>query len=179
MSHRQSGTDISLETLLAARDRLNLSYVGLDATKGEKLDASPVIKELEFVLKPYVGQAGVDALTHDPPLTAWQTPPPGDGSTTIATPCAGVAQLARQLPHLEPAAPTVSPVRTILESLGAFGPSFCEAADSSDQEIKAHVKIGHIRRFLQSPLQASAKDVLKLQTFEQRDAITREPTTQG
>ena len=74
-----------LETLLAARDRLSLSYVGLDATKGEKLDASPVIKELEFVLKPYIGEDGVATLTTSHPLTTWQTSKPSGGMAPLAS----------------------------------------------------------------------------------------------
>jgi exodeoxyribonuclease V gamma subunit len=51
-----------LESLLAARERLVLSYVARDAVTGEELQPSPLILDLRDILRPALGEAGWRAL---------------------------------------------------------------------------------------------------------------------
>lgn len=53
VSERERGQYLALETLLAARERLVLSFVGRDPQTGERLEPSSVIADLERVLALY------------------------------------------------------------------------------------------------------------------------------
>jgi exodeoxyribonuclease V gamma subunit len=60
-----------LETLLAARERICLSYVARDAKSGELLDPSSVVRELQFILRRYVDSPTLDRLTLEHPLSRY------------------------------------------------------------------------------------------------------------
>ncbi len=57
-----------LETLLAARDRIFLSYVARDARTGEALEPSAVIRDLQYILRGMIGQEAVEQLAIAHPL---------------------------------------------------------------------------------------------------------------
>lgn len=59
-----------LETLLAARDRIFLSYVARDAQTGEALEPAAVIRDLQFILRGMIGDAAVARLAIAHPVTA-------------------------------------------------------------------------------------------------------------
>ena len=59
-----------LETLLAARERLFLSFVARDAQTGEALEPSAVIRDLQFILRGMIGPDAVDRLTVAHPVSA-------------------------------------------------------------------------------------------------------------
>lgn len=59
-----------LETLLAARDRIYLSYVARNAQTGEALEPSVVIRDLQFILRGMIGGDGVRRLAIAHPVNA-------------------------------------------------------------------------------------------------------------
>ncbi len=59
-----------LETLLAARDRIYLSYVARNAHTGEALEASAVIRDLQSILRGMIGEEEVRRLTIAHPVSA-------------------------------------------------------------------------------------------------------------
>ncbi len=63
-----------LETLLAARRHLFLSWVGRDGSTGEPREPSPVVRELEHVLRAYLGD-GVGALCREFPVSPYEAGP--------------------------------------------------------------------------------------------------------
>ena len=62
-----------LETLLAARERLCLSYVARDSKTGTPLEPSSVVRELQFILSGYVSNAALDGLTIEHPLSRYDS----------------------------------------------------------------------------------------------------------
>ena len=58
-----------LETLLCARQKLYISYVGRDEQTGDSLEPSAVVQELKDILKKgYLGKEGLSEITISPPL---------------------------------------------------------------------------------------------------------------
>ncbi len=62
-----------LETLLAARERVFLSYAARDGKTGDPLDPSSVVGELQFILRGYVNSKPLDSLTIKHPLSRYDT----------------------------------------------------------------------------------------------------------
>ncbi|MDO8431519.1 MAG: exodeoxyribonuclease V subunit gamma [Candidatus Binatus sp.] len=71
-SQRRQAGDVSsterdrylfLEALLAARDAIYLSYVARDGRTGDPLEPSVLIRELQFILRGYLDEAALRALT--------------------------------------------------------------------------------------------------------------------
>ena len=60
-----------LETLLAARERIYLSYIARNHGTGETLEPSPVIRELQYVLRGYLDDDAVSALETGYPVESW------------------------------------------------------------------------------------------------------------
>ncbi len=78
LAHRRAG-DVSpaerdrymfLETILAARERIFLSYVARDPQTGEALEPSAVIRDLQFILRGMIGRQAVDYLSIAHPVSA-------------------------------------------------------------------------------------------------------------
>jgi exodeoxyribonuclease V gamma subunit len=57
-----------LETLLAARERIYLSYIARDAKTGDTLEPSSVIRELEYILRGFIDEDTVANLTVTHPV---------------------------------------------------------------------------------------------------------------
>src|SRR5277367_3298061 len=60
-----------LETILAARERIVLSYIARDAKTGDALEPSSVIRELQFVLRGFVDKEALDQLTATHPVSRY------------------------------------------------------------------------------------------------------------
>ncbi len=60
-----------LQTLLAARDRLFLSYGSLDPHTGDPLEPSIVVHELQSILRGYVSQSALEQMTIPHPLNRY------------------------------------------------------------------------------------------------------------
>jgi exodeoxyribonuclease V gamma subunit len=81
LAHRKAG-DVTpterdrylfLETLLAARERIYLSYIARDAKTGDQLEPSSVVRELQSILRGYVTSQTLDALTIEHPLSRYDS----------------------------------------------------------------------------------------------------------
>jgi exodeoxyribonuclease V gamma subunit len=90
-----------LDAVLAARDHLFLSYVGLDPKSGEPIAPSPVVIELADALAAYTGaasgQAALAALTERHPLHRWDAAYDGGLSASPAPGRAGPDRAGRAL----------------------------------------------------------------------------------
>ncbi len=62
-----------LETLLAASRRVCMSYIARDAKTGDRLDPASVVKELQFIIRGYVGDRTIDSLTVEHPLSRYDS----------------------------------------------------------------------------------------------------------
>ncbi len=60
-----------LETLLAAREQVFLSYVSRDQQTGDRLEPSAVIRELQFILRGYAETAALASLTVEHPTSRY------------------------------------------------------------------------------------------------------------
>ncbi|MBF6567732.1 MAG: exodeoxyribonuclease V subunit gamma [Candidatus Binataceae bacterium] len=60
-----------LETILAARERLHISYVARDQITGEPLEPSVVVRELQSILRGYLSSQQVEGLTVTPPASPY------------------------------------------------------------------------------------------------------------
>src|SRR5260370_24957138 len=58
-----------LETLLAARERIFLSYVSRDAKTGDELQPSSVIRELQFIMRGFVDADTMQKMTIKHPVS--------------------------------------------------------------------------------------------------------------
>jgi len=59
------------ETLLAARERVFLSYVSRDQRTADPLEPSAAIRELQFILRGYVDEAALEHLTVEHPMSRY------------------------------------------------------------------------------------------------------------
>ena len=171
----EADKQLLLETLMTAQDRLYLSYVARDAVTGEPNEPSLMVRELERVLKSYVelpaalwrrfplsasSDLGADTDTvHDASArrsaairTArqelWGTrPPPSTDDVLAAVDAAAQVNLRERL-RLSPPPPPRGP-------------------DGHRNEIRIPLTV--LRRFLECPLQGSARAVLGLWNEDDED----------
>ncbi len=161
-----------LEALLAARREVVLSYVARDEQSGEKLAPSSVIHELAEQLEPYVGKLP----TFEHPLRRWD-----DGPTSSVAPAAvrerhavevrqsldahlrSVGRSAPDAPRLREllAAPELEHVRAALRLDLIDG-----VAAPADDDAPIVLSLATLRGFLESPVQAWARTVLRLEAGE-------------
>ena len=62
-----------LETLLAARERIRLSYIARDTRTGDRLDPSSAVRELQLILGGYVSSRTLAELTIEHPLSRYDS----------------------------------------------------------------------------------------------------------
>ncbi|HXW84324.1 MAG TPA: exodeoxyribonuclease V subunit gamma, partial [Candidatus Binataceae bacterium] len=62
-----------LEALLAAREKVVLSYVRRDSQTGDPLEPSTVIRELQFVLRKYLDAGAVEEIECEQPVSRYDT----------------------------------------------------------------------------------------------------------
>ncbi len=183
-----------LEVLLAARRHLVLSWVARDDRSGEALEPSAVVRELQYILRGHVGADALAAMTEVHPVSpadAQYFPQVyGEGDVSLipsASPEAHRAARARalrerlaqhvvgDLPEGEALLAALSPpARHALGGLlhlpaPAPGPGEGEALEP------IHLPLAALQRFLESPLQGSARYVLGLEEDEPLDAEPDEP----
>jgi len=60
-----------LETILATRERISLSYQARDSNTGHQLEPSSVVRELQFILRGYIAESKVADLTIKHPLSRY------------------------------------------------------------------------------------------------------------
>jgi len=60
-----------LETVLAARERLYLSYIARDAKTGDALEPSAVIRELQYILRGFIDEGALAKLTLKHPVSRY------------------------------------------------------------------------------------------------------------
>lgn len=171
-----------LETLLAARERLVLSYVAREPSTGEALEPSPVIRELQYILRGYVSARGLRSMTRRYALAAWDV---ADGESDLSTePMAAAMAVsvgveARQAvqmralrdhlqQHTGGRLPDLSVLRQALDPATEEALSRVLAVadgsgpDASEEREVLRLPLAAVRRFLESPLQGWARYVLGL-----------------
>jgi exodeoxyribonuclease V gamma subunit len=191
-AHRQLG-DVTpreqdlymfLETLLCVRDRLVLSYVGRNEVTGETLPPSSLLLELREILTGMATPALVkeifDAPERRPPLRRHQ-----DEQRLAALPLAmaehsaeAMGQSLRQAVPAGCAAPaSPADLRRLLSPTAyaqvssRLGLSVVTPAPAMDKGPKISVSIAELRRFLEDPLQGSARFVLRLREEQGDDEL--------
>ncbi|RMH39628.1 MAG: hypothetical protein D6689_15975, partial [Deltaproteobacteria bacterium] len=169
-----------LETLMAARERLVLSYVARDVLTGDALEPSSVVVELMHVLRGgYLGDAVAD-LVDVRPLRRY------DDDRDGAIPEAGRERAARRaradllaavgsdrVPERRALAAALSTDAwaRLADLLGVAplpDPADAERAGPIDVPLAA------VRRFLECPLQGSARFLLRLVDDDDDDLLARE-----
>ncbi len=173
VSTQERDRHVFLELLAAARDRLVLSYVARDASTGEDLAPSAVIRELENALVRHVEPEAIGAITTHHPLRRYApesfAAPLGTAATTAWTrPEAFREAQVRTLREAAGGALRVEQIapaaRTALEGLLGLAPL---PVPAEPKEELLRVSISALLDFLTSPLQAWAKHSLRLK--EKRD----------
>jgi exodeoxyribonuclease V gamma subunit len=173
---REQDLYMFLETLLCARDRLVLSYLGRDEVTGEDRPPSAVLLELREILSSgYLGESEVKKLfdADPPPLRRHD-----DIERLDALPLARAEHAAWDLGHsLRKSLPAGTAAPANAEDLRrALSPSaFAEvaarlslpallapAAEPTEQASKVIITLAELRRFLEDPLQGSARFRLRL-----------------
>ena len=180
---REKDLYMFLETLLCARDRLVLSYVGRDEITGEKQPPSAVLLELREILSSgYLAEAEVEKLfdAQPPPLRRYD-----DVERLDALPLARAEQAAQNLgeslraslPAGTAAPGTIEKLRHVLSPsvfselaarLSLPAPLVTEAPEEATTVI---VTFTELRRFLEDPLQGSARFRLRLRESESDDQL--------
>jgi exodeoxyribonuclease V gamma subunit len=181
---REQDLYMFLETLLCARDRLVLSYVGRDEITGEKRPPSAVLLELREILSSaYLAQAEVEKLfdAQPPPLRRHD-----DVERLDALPLARAEHAAQNLGEsLRAALPAGTPAPSSVEDMRrALSPSaFLEvtarlslpvlppAGEAPEEASHVIVTLADLRHFLQDPLQGSARFRLRLREGESDDEL--------
>ena len=189
-----------LQTILAARERLVLSYVSRDAQTGDPLEPSSAIREFREILRSYVGAETLKSLTiehrlskHDEryvaELTAAQADRlriEGESFDSAAHRGARMAALRRDLiAHSAGASiPTRGPailsrfdpqlrdeLRAQLRLIEL--PSHAAAAGTALDELR--ISVAALRQFLECPLQGAARYALGMEENESEEAAEDEP----
>jgi exodeoxyribonuclease V gamma subunit len=178
-----------LETLLAAREQIVLSWVSRDALTGQKLEPSPLISELRLIIGRYLDLAEIEKLTTVHPASSYDAryfpELGGQGASDrwinfdpYARSAARMAALRDDLdracggglprnePLMEIFAPEVrdqlAPALRILEP-----PVSSASAPQEQREI--HLPLAALRRFLECPLQGAAQYALGMAEDEGGD----------
>ena len=177
-----------LETLVSTRDRLRLSYVSRDSQTGEPLEASSIIKELNYILEQRynltVDQAKSLAVQH--PLRRYDSQyfPALFGAADRHLPNYSLAalreaqavKLKQGLSKLLMNGEGIADAQTLeqygRERLGSFLYPFAAPASAPPSEEKSvSVPLYAIRKFLECPLQGWAGFNLRLREDESEDLL--------
>jgi exodeoxyribonuclease V gamma subunit len=179
---REQDRYLFLETVLSARDRLFLSWVGRDERTGEPLEPSLLVTELRRLLEQsLLPPGGTGNLSESVPLRRF------DGAAGSAFPEArreaGLVALRRHLEsHLggvDPPAPArlVAAVDEALReplrrSLGLLAPPAGRTRLAGEGPLR--LPLGTLRRFLECPLQGHARLLLGLDDDAEEDLVAVE-----
>ncbi len=180
VGRREQDLYMFLETLLCARDRLVLSYVGRDEVTGEDLPASSVLFDLRDMLaRDHLEAPEVKALFEDerPPLRRFH-----DDRRLDALPAAHREHIAERLgqalrqaatgplPHELSAlrAALSEPARELVD--GHLGLPRLPHASAAPSVERITVTLAQLRHFLEDPLQGSARFRLRMREEEDDEA---------
>ncbi|HXJ18969.1 MAG TPA: exodeoxyribonuclease V subunit gamma [Polyangia bacterium] len=160
---REQDQHIFLETLLAARQRVVLSYVARDPVTGDPQAPSPVLDEVRETLgRPADDQVVAPAARH------------ADAQAVAVIPAAArerrAAALGRSLRRASGGAPQLPPLAELRASLAtstwaAIAPDlgWVGAPDGAPaSRLRRPLTLTDLRRFLECPLQASARVLLPM-----------------
>ncbi len=198
-AHRRAG-DVSpaerdrymfLETLLAARDRIYLSYVARNPHTGEALEPSAVLRDLQFILRAMIGEAAVKHLALAHPISAYDRryfadlTPPGEARDqrleTFDRNARRGAQLAALRADLDSHCGSAPPAESddgLLDRLsdaarGELAPALRlispPAIVASPEPSRVRLSISALRRYLECPLQGAARYALGLRQEDDGD----------
>ncbi len=184
---RERDRYLFLETLLAARERLYLSYVARDEQNGEALEPSSVVAELEHMLRGYLTEPAHGALRIDHPLRAYDPAyfPElfGGESAPLANASPSARRQARALALRKQLEAELGPVPAG-ERLTRIDPAqrgrveevirHVEPAPAAELPDVVELPIWVLRKFLDSPEQAWASAVVGLRETDVDDAAARE-----
>ncbi|MGO9453957.1 MAG: exodeoxyribonuclease V subunit gamma [Candidatus Binataceae bacterium] len=180
-----------LESILAARERVFFSYVARNAQTGDSFEPSTALRELQFILRSYLQEDAVEALTLAHPVSRYDPDyfpeiareiEPGTASKDLvsfdsdARRGARMAALRDSLAHASNGAPLPlrgelldridSKIRARLaQSLGLF--DLPEKAAAGTDEI--NLPLAAVRAFLECPLQGAARYALGMVQDEAAD----------
>lgn len=179
-----------LETLLAARQTLVLSYVARDPTSGDVLEPSSVVKELQYLLRGYVPPERLDDLVETHPISSYDLsyfPDLTGESSELSVQSASIearrGAQARALRHdLERHLDAPSPA-SVLDDVGEetrsrLAPVLRLPSPPSHlpgPPERRVLPLYALQRFLESPLQGAAQYVLGLRADEASQADPDEP----
>ncbi len=176
-----------LESLLAAREHVFLSYVNRNPQTGETLEPSAVLRELEYILRGYLDKTSLDNLTIRHPVSRYDlryfrklkhAPTDGvhpelksfDSDALRGAKLASLRECAQEAARPVPLPGRDDPLIDYLSEAtrpalrGAVGwvePTEPEAAaDAAAEEIS--VSLAALRRYLECPLQGAARYALGL-----------------
>ena len=170
-----------LETILAARDRIFLSYVSRDAKTGDPLEPSSVIRELQFILRGFVDDPTLKKMTIEHPVSEYDLkyfPEFADSSTpdrelaSFDSDARRGARMSALRKHLNEHARDlpipehdellkVLPAQVadrIRKSLRIINPP--DGAATSPEREEIWLPLSALRHFLLCPLQATARYAL-------------------
>ena len=182
---REQDLYMFLETLLCARDRLVLSYLGRDEVTGEERPPSPVVLELREILSSgYLAAGEVEKLFDGPrpPLRRYQ-----DIERLDALPLARAehaAQLLGESWRQSLPVSTAPPANAEDLRRALSPPAFAQAAarlslparlapaaEPTEEADKIIITLAELRRFLEDPLQGSARFRLRLRETPDDDEL--------
>ncbi|HEY4394678.1 MAG TPA: exodeoxyribonuclease V subunit gamma [Polyangia bacterium] len=177
VSPREQDEHMFLETLLAARERITLSYVARDPVTGEEKSPSSVVRALLDLLEPERADDGSSEIVRPrPPLARHEDPaacaviPAAARERRAAALGASVRRAnggARQLPPLGELRGTLG--AGVWERLGAELGWAAPPAVEGSLRARRGLTLTDLRRFLECPLQASARVLLPV--AEEGDAM--------
>ena len=182
---RQRDLYMFLETLLSARDRLVLSYVARDELTGSPLSPSSIVRELREILATgYLGPQQTDALFAQParpPLRRYDDTQRA-ALSTLATREAQAKALGQSLRAALPegvAVPDLGALRRGLPpatfaALGARLSAHAAPDRARRGPAGSHrlvVPLEALRRFLEDPLQGSARFRLRMREVEGEEEL--------
>jgi exodeoxyribonuclease V gamma subunit len=169
---REQDLYMFLETLLSAREHLTFSYVSRDEITGDELPASPALLELRAILgRSYLDGAELARLFCDgreprPKLRRYDD----ENRRRVFLPAAEAERRAKELGQAVAApVPAVASARKRLATLPAalftplarlLGLSPLGHGKASPPATAIKVSLANLRRFLEDPLQASARFAL-------------------
>ena len=166
---REQDQHLFLETVLAARERLTLSYVARDPVTGEERPPSAVVTALCEALEPELAAGAASAIVRRPPPLARHEDPAACAVIPSAARERRAAALgaslrraagARRLPPLGDlrAAMPADVWETVAGELDWPAPP----AAATGARARRGLTLFDLRRFLECPLQASARALLPL-----------------
>jgi len=178
-----------LETLLCVRERLYLSYVARNELTGEALQPSSIVQELlHTVERGYLGAQGAKALVQTRALRRFDDDVPATPEALRETRARALGDDLRRVLGAAGDAPNRHELRGMLDPevwsqlvglLGIVDAPEARERDDARQRDDAGVEtieisIAALRRFLECPLQGSARYLLRLYDDEERDVLALE-----